>query len=33
MSYTLVHEPPDIYLDDNIMDIKFSPVGNVLATA
>jgi hypothetical protein len=28
---TLVHEPPDIYLDDHIMDLKFSPVANVLA--
>jgi len=28
---TLVHEPPDIYLEEHIMDIKFSPVANVLA--
>ena len=28
---TLVHEPPDIYLDEHIMDVKFSPVANVLA--
>jgi len=27
----LKHEPPDVYLDDHIMDIKFSPVANVLA--
>lgn len=27
----LRHEPPDIYLDDHIMDLKFSPVANVLA--
>jgi WD40 repeat protein len=26
-------EPPNIYLDDNIMDIKFSPKHNVIATA
>lgn len=32
-TYTLLHEPPDIYLDDHIMDIKFSPVANVLAVA
>ncbi len=30
-SKTLKHEPPDIYLDDHAMDIKFSPVANVLA--
>ena len=30
-SKTLVHEPPDIYLDDHIMDVKFSPNANVLA--
>lgn len=28
---TLKHEPPDIYLDEHIMDVKFSPVANVLA--
>ncbi len=28
---TLRHEPPDIYMDDHIMDIKFSPNANVLA--
>lgn len=28
---TLTHEPPDIYLDEHIMDVKFSPVANVLA--
>lgn len=28
---TLRHEPPDIYLDEHIMDLKFSPVANVLA--
>lgn len=26
-----MHEPPDIYLDDHIMDVKFSPNANVLA--
>jgi len=30
---TCIFEPPDVYLDDNIMDIKFSPVANVLAVA
>jgi hypothetical protein len=30
-SNTLKHEPPDIYLDDHIMDVRFSPVANVLA--
>lgn len=28
---TLTHEPPDIYLDEHIMDVKFSPVANVIA--
>lgn len=28
-----MHEPPDVYLDDNIMDILFSPVANVLASS
>jgi hypothetical protein len=28
---TLKHEPPDIYLEEHIMDLKFSPVANVLA--
>ena len=27
----LRHEPPDIYLDQHIMDMKFSPVCNMLA--
>ena len=27
----LRHEPPDIYLDKHIMDLKFSPVCNMLA--
>ena len=27
----LRHEPPDIYLDSHIMDLKFSPVCNMLA--
>jgi hypothetical protein len=26
-----VLEPPDIFLDDHIMDLKFSPNSNVLA--
>ena len=26
-----VLEPPDIFLDNNIMDLKFSPTANVLA--
>lgn len=30
-SKTLKHEPPDVYLDEHIMDVKFSPVANVLA--
>lgn len=30
-SRTLTHEPPDIYLDEHIMDVKFSPAANVLA--
>jgi len=28
---TCVLEPPDIFLDDHIIDLKFSPVANVLA--
>ena len=27
----LLHEPPDIYLEDHIMDIEFSPTANVMA--
>ena len=30
-STSLRHEPPDIYLDDHVMDLKFSPVANVIA--
>jgi len=30
-SYELAHEPPDIYLDDHIFDIKFAPTANALA--
>jgi hypothetical protein len=30
-AYSLVHEPPDIELDDHVMDILFSPNSNVLA--
>ena len=30
-SRTLSFEPPDIYLDNHIMDLRFSPVANVLA--
>lgn len=26
----VIKEPPNIYLDDNIMDVKFSPTSNVL---
>ncbi|CDW71936.1 wd repeat-containing protein 55 [Stylonychia lemnae] len=29
----LKHEPPDVYLEDHIMDIQFSPVANVLAAS
>ena len=32
-THQLIHEPPDIYLDDIILDIKFSPNYNVLASA
>ena len=28
---TCVLEPPDIFLDSHIMDMKFSPTANVLA--
>ncbi len=28
---TLAHECPDIYLDDKVMDLKFSPTENVIA--
>ena len=28
---TCVLEPPDIFLDDHIIDLTFSPVANVLA--
>ncbi len=27
------HEPPDVYLDEHAMDVKFSPVANVLAVS
>ena len=30
-SKQLAHEPPDIYLDNHIFDLKFSPASNVLA--
>jgi len=30
-SENCVLEPPDIFLEDHIMDIKFSPTSNVLA--
>ena len=26
-----IHEPPDIYLDNHLMDLKFSPVCNMVA--
>jgi len=28
-----VLEPPDVFLDDHVMDMKFSPTANVLALA
>ena len=28
---TCVFEPPDIFLDDHVMSLQFSPVANVLA--
>jgi len=28
---TLKYECPDIYLDDNVMDLKFSPTQNLIA--
>ena len=30
-SNPLRHEPPDIYLNDHVMDLKFSPSCNMLA--